>query len=101
MISNIKYNKGGYSMNLNDTRLIFVVSPYDGDEKQIETVENVIRELIKDDKKNRKYDIVYVSSLNTFNWMSDIVDKDDLINYNLKSSVYQLILTNAVKSTNL
>ena len=84
MISNIKYNKGGYSMNLNDTRLIFVVSPYDGDEKQIETVENVIRELIKDDKKNRKYDIVYVSSLNTFNWMSDIVDKDDLINYNLK-----------------
>ena len=84
MISNIKYNKGGYSMNLNDTRLIFVVSPSDEGDKSLETVKEVIGQLIKDDKTNRRDDIVYVSPLNTFNWMSDIVDKDDLINCNLK-----------------
>ena len=64
-------------MNLNDTRLIFVVSPSDEGDKSLETVKEVIGQLIKDDKKNRRNDIVYVSSLNTFNWMSDIVDKDE------------------------
>ena len=54
MISNIKYNKGGYSMNLNDTRLIFVVSPSDEGDKSLETVKEVIGQLIKDDKKNNK-----------------------------------------------
>ena len=49
MISNIKYNKGGYSMNLNDTRLIFVVSPSDEGDKSLETVKEVIGQLIKDD----------------------------------------------------
>ena len=70
-------------MNLNDSKLVFVVSPSDDDEQE-RKVKEVIEQLIKDDKKNKRDDIVYVSSLNTFNWMSDIVDKDDLINYNLK-----------------
>ena len=34
MINNIKYNKGGYSMNLNDSKLVFVVSPSDDDEQE-------------------------------------------------------------------
>lgn len=84
MINNIKYNKGGYSMNLESCKLVFVVSPSDDGDKSLETVKEVIEQLIKDDKKNKRDDIVYVSSLNTFNWMSDIVDKDELINYNLK-----------------
>lgn len=83
MINNIKYNKGGYSMNLESCKLVFVVSPSDDDEQE-KKVKEVIEQLIKDDKKNKRDDIVYVSSLNTFNWMSDIVDKDELINYNLK-----------------
>ena len=84
MISNIKYNKGGYSMNLESCKLVFVVSPSDEGDKSLETVKEIINQLIKDDKKNKKDDLIYISSLNTFNWMSDIVDKDDLINYNLK-----------------
>ena len=83
MISNIKYNKGGYSMNLESCKLVFVVSPSD-DSEQEKTVKEVIGQLIKDDRKNKRNNFIYISSLNTFNWMSDIVDKDDLINYNLK-----------------
>ena len=84
MINNIKYNKGGYSMNLESYKIIYVASPYDGDEKQIETVENVIKELIKDDKKNRKDDMVYISPLKVFNWLDDTVDKEEILNYSLK-----------------
>ena len=36
------------------------------------------------DKKNKREDAVYVSSLNTFGWISDTIDKDNLINCNLK-----------------
>ena len=84
MITNIEYNRGGINMNLNNSKLVFIVSPSDEGDKSLETVKEVIGQLIKDDIKNRRNDIVYVSSLNTFNWMSDIVEKDDLINYNLK-----------------
>ena len=83
MINNIK-SRGGYGMNLNDSKLVFVASPYDGDEKQIETVENVIRELIKDDKKNRKYDMVYISPLKAFNWLDNTIDKEEMLDYSLK-----------------
>lgn len=83
MINNIK-SRGGYGMDLKGCKLIYVASPYDGDEKQIETVENVIRELIKDDKKNRRYDIVYISPLKAFNWLSDTIDKDEMLDYSLK-----------------
>ena len=84
MISNRKYNKGGYSMNLNDTRLIFVVSPSDEGDKSLETVKEVIGQLIKDDKKNNRDDLIYINSLNTFGWMNNVLGKDDLINCNLK-----------------
>ena len=93
MISNIKYNKGGYSMNLNDTRLIFVVSPSDEGDKSLETVKEIINQLIKDDKKNKRDDLIYISSLNTFGWLSDTIDKDDLINCNLSIHLYLLYLT--------
>ena len=83
MISNIKYNKGGYSMNLESCKLVFVVSPSDDDEQE-RKVKEVIEQLIKDDKKNKRDNLIYISSLNTFGWISDTIDKDDLINCNLK-----------------
>ena len=52
MINNIKYNKGGYSMNLESCKLVFVVSPSDDDEQE-RKVKEVIEQLIKDDKKNK------------------------------------------------
>ena len=70
-------------MNLNDSKLVFVVSPSDDDEQE-RKVEEVIEQLIKDDKKNKRDDLIYISSLNTFGWMDDALDKDDLINCNLK-----------------
>ena len=73
--------KGGIDMDINSSKLIFVVSPSD---KQSETVKELISQLIKDDKKNKRGDLIYVSSLNTFGWMNDVLDKDDLINCNLK-----------------
>ena len=81
MINNIK-NRGGYNMDLNDSKLVFVVSPSD-DNEQEKTVKEVIGQLIKDDKKNKRDNFIYISSLNTFGWM-DGLDKDDLINCNLK-----------------
>ena len=84
MINNIKYNKGGYSMNLESCKLVFVVSPSDEGDKSLETVKEIINQLIKDDKKNKRDDLIYISSLNTFGWLSDTIDKDDLINCNLK-----------------
>ena len=83
MINNIKYNKGGYSMNLESCKLVFVVSPSDDDEQE-RKVKEVIEQLIKDDKKNKRNNFIYISSLNTFGWMDDALDKDDLINCNLK-----------------
>ena len=84
MINNIKYNKGGYSMNLNDSKLVFVVSPSDDGDKSLETVKEVIEQLIKDDKKNKRDNLIYISSLNTFGWLSDTIDKEDRMNYSLK-----------------
>ena len=75
--------KGGINMNLNDSKLVFVVSPSDDDEQE-RKVKEVIEQLIKDDKKNKRDDLIYISSLNTFGWMDDALDKDDLINCNLK-----------------
>ena len=69
-------------MNLNDSKLVFVVSPSD-DSEQEKTVKEVIGQLITDDKKNKRDNFIYISSLNTFGWM-DVLDKDDLINCNLK-----------------
>ena len=83
MINNIKYNKGGYSMNLESCKLVFVVSPSDDDEQE-KKVKEVIEQLIKDDKKNKRDNFIYISSLNTFGWMDSTLDKDDLINCNLK-----------------
>lgn len=83
MINNIKYNKGGYSMNLESCKLVFVVSPSDDDEQE-RKVKEVIEQLIKDDKKNKRDNFIYISSLNTFGWMDNTLDKDDLINCNLK-----------------
>ena len=84
MISNIKYNKGGYSMNLESCKLVFVVSPSDDGDKSLETVKEVIEQLIKDDKKNKRDNLIYISSLNTFGWLSDTIDKEDRMNYSLK-----------------
>ena len=75
--------KGGISMNLNDSKLVFVVSPSD-DNEQEKTVKEVVSQLIKDDRKNKRDNFIYISSLNTFGWMDDVLDKDDLINCNLK-----------------
>ena len=75
--------KGGISMNLNDSKLIFVVSPSD-DSEQEKTVKEIINQLIKDDKKNNRDDLIYINSLNTFGWMNNVLGKDDLINCNLK-----------------
>ena len=83
MINNIKYNKGGYSMNLESCKLVFVVSPSDDDEQE-RKVKEVIEQLIKDDKKNNRDDLIYINSLNTFGWMNNVLGKDDLINCNLK-----------------
>ena len=83
MISNIKYNKGGINVSLNDSKLIFVVSPSDDNDEQ-KTVKEVINQLIKDDKKNNRDDLIYINSLNTFGWMNNVLGKDDLINCNLK-----------------
>ena len=83
MINNIKYNKGGYSMNLESCKLVFVVSPSDDNDEQ-KTVKEVINQLIKDDKKNNRDDLIYINSLNTFGWMNNVLGKDDLINCNLK-----------------
>ena len=76
--------KGGINMNLNDSKLVFVVSPSDEGDKSLETVKEIINQLIKDDKKNKRDELIYISSLNTFGWMDDALDKDDLINCNLK-----------------
>ena len=70
-------------MNLNDSKLVFVVSPSDDDEQE-RKVKEVIEQLIKDDKKNKRDNFIYISSLNTFGWMDNTLDKDDLINCNLK-----------------
>ena len=75
--------KGGINMNLNDSKLIFVVSPSDDNDEQ-KTVKEVINQLIKDDKKNNRDDLIYINSLNTFGWMNNVLGKDDLINCNLK-----------------
>ena len=75
--------KGGINVNLNDSKLIFVVSPSDDNDEQ-KTVKEVINQLIKDDKKNNRDDLIYINSLNTFGWMNNVLGKDDLINCNLK-----------------
>lgn len=75
--------KRGNLMNINDTKLIFVISPNDND-KQEEVVKDIINQLIKDDKKNKREDAIYVNALSTFNFLSNIVEKDDLINHYLK-----------------
>ena len=54
--------KGGINMNLNDSKLVFVVSPSDDDEQE-RKVKEVIEQLIKDDKKNKRDDLIYISSL--------------------------------------
>ena len=82
-MNNYSRFKGGNLMNINDIKLIFVISPSDND-KQEDVVKEIINQLIKDDKKNKREDAVYVSSLNTFGWISDTIDKDNLINCNLK-----------------
>lgn len=82
MINNIK-NRGGCGMDLKGCKLVFVVSPSD-DSEQEKTVKEVIEQLIKDDKKNKRDNFIYISSLNTFGWLSDTIDKEDLINCNLK-----------------
>lgn len=75
--------KGGINMNLNNSKLIFVVSPSD-DSEQEKTVKEIINQLIKDDKKNDRDNLIYINSLNTFGWMNNVLGKDDLINCNLK-----------------
>lgn len=75
--------KGGVNMNLNDSKLVFVVSPSDDDGQEIK-VKEVISQLIKDDKKNKRDNLIYISSLNTFGWLSDTIDKEDRMNYSLK-----------------
>ena len=75
--------KGGINVSLNDSKLIFVVSPSDDNDEQ-KTVKEVINHLIKDDKKNNRDDLIYINSLNTFGWMNNVLGKDDLINCNLK-----------------
>ena len=70
-------------MDLNNSKLVFVVSPSDDDEQE-KKVKEVIEQLIKDDKKNKRDNFIYISSLNTFGWMDSTLDKDDLINCNLK-----------------
>ena len=75
--------KGGINMNLESCKLVFVVSPSD-DSEQEKTVKEVIGQLIKDDRKNKRNNFIYISSLNTFGWMDNVLDKDDLINCNLK-----------------
>ena len=75
--------KGGINVSLNDSKLIFVVSPSDDNDEQ-KTVKEVINQLIKDDKKNNRDDLIYINSLNTFGWMNNVLGKDDLINCNLK-----------------
>ena len=82
MVNDTRF-KGGISMNLNDSKLIFVVSPSD-DSEQEKTVKEIINQLIKDDKKNNRDDLIYINSLNTFGWMNNVLGKDDLINCNLK-----------------
>lgn len=82
MVNDTRF-KGGISMNLNDNKLIFVVSPND-DGEQEKTVKEIINQLIKDDKKNDRDNLIYINSLNTFGWMNNVLDKDDLINCNLK-----------------
>ena len=44
-------------MNLNDSKLVFVVSPSDDDEQE-RKVKEVIEQLIKDDKKNKRDDLI-------------------------------------------
>ena len=75
--------KGGIGMNLESCKLVFVVSPSD-DSEQEKTVKEIINQLIKDDKKNDRDDLIYINSLNTFGWMNNVLNKDDLINCNLK-----------------
>ena len=78
------FNKRGKNMNINDYKIIYVVSPYDGDEKQITVVESLISELIKDDLKNDRNHIIYISPLKTFGWLEGVVSKEEILNYNLK-----------------
>lgn len=82
MVNNTRL-KGGINVNLNDSKLIFVVSPSD-DGEQEKTVKEIINQLIKDDKKNDRDNLIYINSLNTFGWMNNVLGKDDLINCNLK-----------------
>lgn len=82
-MNNYSRFKGGNLMNINDTKLIFVISPNDND-KQEDVVKDIINQLIKDDKKNKREDAIYVNALSTFNFLSNIVEKDDLINHYLK-----------------
>ena len=75
--------KGGINVNLESCKLVFVVSPSD-DSEQEKTVKEIINQLIKDDKKNDRDNLIYINSLNTFGWMNNVLGKDDLINCNLK-----------------
>lgn len=71
-------------MKLEECKIIYVASPYDGDMKQIEICENLIRELIKDDKKNDRSNVMYITPLKAFNWLEDVVSKEEILNYSLK-----------------
>lgn len=71
-------------MKLEDYKIIYVASPYDGDVKQIEICENLIKELVRDDKKNNRKNIMYISPLKSFNWLEDVADKEEILNYSLK-----------------
>lgn len=68
---------------IGDCKIIFVVCAYDGDES-MKIIENVVKELIKDDKKNnRNEDVIYVNALKCFNWLEDILNEEELTNNKL------------------
>ena len=69
-------------MKLDDYKVIFITgSNTEGQEKAIESL---IRELIRDDLKNGRKHILYISPLKADGWLSKDIDKDELINYSLK-----------------
>ena len=69
--------------SIKDYKLVYVSFPYDGEEEQIKQVEVLIQDIIANDKKNDKKNIIYFSPLKAFRWVKDI-EEDDLLNWGLK-----------------
>lgn len=72
-------------MKLEDYKIIYVACKYGGDKDRVLLCDSVIKELIKDDKKNGRSGIIYFSPLRAYGWLYEETDYDEGLNWTLRT----------------